>query len=69
MLPIKVQNKSIYILLWLAVGKPSFSSNYAEEIRPGCRNLQRPLIMVNLSETLLEEGGGVRHNGTMGYLS
>ena len=34
---------------WLTVGKPSFSSNVVEEIRPGCRNLQRSLIVVNLS--------------------
>ena len=28
----------------------SLSSNVVEAIRPGCRNLQRSLIMVNLSE-------------------
>ena len=43
----------IGILLWLPVGKPSFSSNVVEEIRPGCRNLKRSLIVVNLSEIFL----------------
>ena len=41
---------SLYIILWLAVGKPSFTSNVEEEIRPGCRNLQISLIVVNLSK-------------------
>ena len=45
----KIHNKFL-CFLWLAVGKPSFSSN-AVEIRPGCRNLQWFLIMVNLPET------------------
>ena len=35
-------------LLWLAVGKSSYSQNIGEEIKPGCRNLQRSQIMVNL---------------------
>ena len=34
-------------------GKSSLLQNIAEEIRPGCRNLQRSLIMVNLSEIFL----------------
>ena len=37
----------------LTVGKPSFSLNFAEEVRPDCRNLQRSTIMVNFSEMLL----------------
>ena len=37
----------------MTVGKPSFSSNVVEEIRPGCRNLKRSLIMLNLSEIFL----------------
>ena len=43
------------MLLWLAVGKPSFSSNVLEENRPGCRNVQRYLclVMVILSEMFL----------------
>ena len=52
---------SFYILLWLAVGKPSFSSNVVEEIRSGCRSLQRSLIMVNLSEIFL--GGMQKKHG------
>ena len=32
------------------VGNPSFSSDVLEEIRPGCRNLKRSLIMIDLSE-------------------
>ena len=40
-------------LSWLVAGKSGFLMNAVEEIRPGCRNLQRPLIMVNLSEMLL----------------
>ena len=35
------------------MGKPSFSSNVVEEIRLSCRNLQRSLIMVNLSKIFL----------------
>ena len=50
-------NKFIYIL-WLAGGKSNFLQNIVEEIRPGCRNLQRSLIMVNLSETFL---GGMQY--------
>ena len=34
-------------------GKSSFLQNMVEEIRPGCRNLQRSQIMVNLSEIFL----------------
>ena len=34
-------------------GKSSFLQNIVEEIRPGCRNLQRFQIMVNLSEIFL----------------
>ena len=34
-------------------GKSSFLQNIVEEIRPGCRNLQRSQIMVNLSEIFL----------------
>ena len=37
----------------MAVGKSSFLRNVIEEIRPGCRNLQRSLIMVNSSELFL----------------
>ena len=44
---------SLCIILWLALGKPSFLANIVVEIRPGCRHLQRSLIMVNLSEILL----------------
>ena len=43
----------IYVLLWFAVGKLSFSSNVVEDIRLGCRNLQRLPFMVNLSEIFL----------------
>ena len=35
------------------MGKPSFSLNVVEEIRLSCRNLQRSLIMVNLSKIFL----------------
>ena len=35
-------------------GKSSFLQNIVEQIRPGCRNLQRSqIIMVNLSEMFL----------------
>ena len=34
-------------------GKSSFLQNIGEEIRPGCRNLQRSQVMVNLSEIFL----------------
>ena len=34
-------------------GKSSLLQNIVEEIRPGCRNLQRSQIMVNLSEIFL----------------
>ena len=34
-------------------GKSSFLQNIVEEIRPGCRNLQRSQIMVNLWEIFL----------------
>ena len=34
-------------------GKSSFLQNIVEEIRPGCRNLQRSQIMVNLSKIFL----------------
>ena len=37
----------------MAVGKPSFSSNGVDEIRPGWGKLQRFLVMVNLSEIFL----------------
>ena len=37
----------------MAVGKSSFFKNVVEEIRPGCRNLQRSLIMTNLPEIFL----------------
>ena len=37
-------------------GKSSFLQNIIEEIRPGCRNLQKTQIMVNLSEIFL---GGI----------
>ena len=37
----------------LALGKSSILRNIVEEIRAGCRNLQRSLIMVNLSEIFL----------------
>ena len=40
-------------LLWLAAGESSFLQNIVEKIRPGCRNLQRSLIMVNLSDIIL----------------
>ena len=42
-------------LLSLTVEKSSFLQNVVQEIRPGtgCRNLQRPQIMVNLSEVFL----------------
>ena len=36
-------------------GKSSLLQNIVEEIRPGCRNLQRSQIMVNLSEIFLGE--------------
>ena len=36
------------------VGKSSFLQNIVVEIRPGCRNLQRSKIMVNLSEIFLD---------------
>ena len=35
------------------MGEPSFSSNVVEEIRLSCRNLQRSLIMINLSKMFL----------------
>ena len=44
---------SLYILSWLAIGKPTFSSDVVEEIRLGFRNLKRSLMMVNLSEIFL----------------
>ena len=47
-------NKFLY-LSWLLVGKSSFLPNIVEEIRPGCRNLQRFLIMIYLSEIFLDE--------------
>ena len=34
-------------------GKSSFLQNIVEEMRPGCRYLQRSQIMVNLSEIFL----------------
>ena len=34
-------------------GKSSFLQNIIEEIRPGCGNLKRSQIMVNLSEIFL----------------
>ena len=40
----------LYILLWLTLGRFSFSPKVAEEISPGCRNLQMSLIVENLSE-------------------
>ena len=40
-------------LLWLAVGKSNFLQNNLEEIRRGCRNLQKSLIMVHLLEIFL----------------
>ena len=40
-------------LLWLAVEKSSFLQNIVEEIRYGYRNLQRSLVMVNMSEIFL----------------
>ena len=46
---------NLYILLWLAVGKPSFLLNVVEENRSGCKNLERSLIIVNLSEIFLGE--------------
>ena len=39
----------------MAAGKSSFLVNIVEEIRLGCRNLQRSPIMVNLSELFLGE--------------
>ena len=36
-------------------GKSSLLQNIVEEISPGCRNLQRSQIMVNLSEIFLGE--------------
>ena len=60
-----VQCNFIY-LLWLTLGKSSFLQNIVEEIRPGCRNLQRSQIMVHLSEMFLggmnffyRNGGGI----------
>ena len=44
---------SLYIPLWLAVGKPGFSSNVVEEIRSCCRYLQESLIIVHFSEIVL----------------
>ena len=38
----------------MARKKSSFLQNIVEEIKPGCRNLQRSLIMVNLSEIFLD---------------
>ena len=35
-------------------GKSSFLQNIVEEIRPGCRNLKRSQIIVNLSEIFLD---------------
>ena len=44
-------------------GKSSFLQNIVEEIRPGCRNLQRSQIMVNLSERVfVEKGLGLDQN-------
>ena len=34
-------------------GKFSFLQNIVEEIKPGCRNLQKSQIMLNLSEIFL----------------
>ena len=42
--------------LQLVVGSFSFSLNDLGEIKPGCKNLQMSLILLNLSETLL---GGI----------
>ena len=57
-----VQCNFIY-LLWLTVGKSSFLQNITEEIRPGCRNLQRSQIMVNLSERVfVQKGLGLDRN-------
>ena len=35
-------------------GKSGFLQNIVEEIRPGCRNLQRSQLMVNMSEIFLD---------------
>ena len=43
----------LYIYYMVDKGKSSFLQNIVEEIRPGCRNLQRSQIMVNLSEIFL----------------
>ena len=43
----------LHILLWLALGSLSFSSNDIEEMNPGFRNLQTSLIVVKLCEILL----------------
>ena len=47
-------------------GKSSFLQNIIEEIRPGCRNLQRSQIMVNLSERVfVEKGLGLDQNSRL----
>ena len=52
-------------LLWFAVGKSSSLQNIVEEIKPGCRNLQRSEIMVNLSEIFL--GGMMQSSLVCGF--
>ena len=42
-----------YICYMVDKGKSSFLQNIVEETRPGCRNLKRSQIMVNLSEIFL----------------
>ena len=48
---------NIYMSLYLAVERFSFSLNDLGEKNPGCKNFQMSLIVVNLSETLL---GGIQ---------
>ena len=43
----------LHICYMVDKGKSSFLQNIVKEIRPGCRNLQRSQIMVNLSEIFL----------------
>ena len=50
-------DKFIYLLAYISIcsvaGKSIFLRNVIKEIRPGCRNLQRWSLMINLSEIFL----------------
>lgn len=48
------QSLGIKYAMTLSVGRLNFALNDIEEINPGCRNLQMPLIIINLSEIFLD---------------